>query len=374
MAARSTSSTEWNADQCRELLLHAVWPMFLWDPDSGVILESNLAASTRYGYSREEFAELRVKDIVSAQARPAFEQLLHPALEPPSLDLTTEHVLASGDLLPVVVTSFPVTWKGRPARFSIVRDRRPAVDLMQQTARINDLENMARISAAIAHNFNNLLTVIQASAESLQEHVSEPMAQQAEMIATTATAANRLAQQLLRFGHRQPGRVFPADMAELTRDEFAILVAACGPEVELRVETEDATWVNVDAEQYREALLNLVVNACEAMDGRGACTIGVAHRELKENRPDLDLSAGSYVLVSVKDGGRGMDAQTLGRALEPYFSTKQTGHGLGLASVYGIMRLHRGAVEILSEEGVGSEVRLYFPAATPAIDTASIPG
>ena len=358
----------WPEHECRALLLGAPWPIFIWNPETGVILEANEAAVRRYGYTLEDFSRLRVNDVVSPRAQAALRQLTYFGQDAPSLDLISEHVAASGEAFPVEVTSLSVLWMGQAARFSLIRDYRPRVDLMRESSHLANLENMARISGAIAHNFNNLLTIIQMAADQLRETASAHIVQQAELISNTVASATLLAQQLLHFGHRQPGHMASADIAAFVKEEREILAAALGHDIHLKLELSPHCWAMADLEQCREVLLNLVVNAREAMESGGICSILVRSEYLPQDRPSLDLRRGDYIVLAVEDTGCGMNEETLRRAFEPYFSTKPQGHGLGLASVYGIMRLHRGSVEILSNEGRGTTVRLYFPVAQPPVE------
>lgn len=352
----------WPEKECRALLVEAPWPIFVWNPETGAILEANAAAARRYGYRPEDFATLRANDIVSAKVRPTLAQLTGSGQATHAWNLLSEHVTSSGEVFPVEVISFAVLWKGQRARFSLVRDQRPDLDLVRDSSYLASLENMARISGAIAHNFNNLLTIIQLAASHLCDMAPPEAAQQAELIANTVAEASLLAQQLLHFGHRRPGRMEPCDLAALVHAEQDILEAALSPDMALQLHLTPGCWAMADRNQFREVLLNLVVNAMEAMSRGGTCTLRTEMQMLPEGRPGLDLAEGSYVVLSVEDTGSGMSEETRQHALEPYFSTKPQGHGLGLSSVYGIMRLHGGGVEIMTKQGHGTQVLLYFPA------------
>jgi len=349
------------------LLVEAPWPVFVWNPETGAILEANLAAARRYGYLLEDFAKLYASDIVSARVRPTLAQLTGSGQAAPSENLLSEHVTSSGEVFPVEVISFAVRWKGQRARFSLIRDQRPDLDLVRDSSYLTSLENMAKVSGAIAHNFNNLLTIIQLAAAHLCETVPAEAAQQAELIANTVAEASLLAQQLLHFGHRRPGRMEACDLAALVHAEQDILEAALGRGMALHLDLTPDCWALADRNQFREVVLNLVVNAVEAMTHGGTCTLRTAIQRLPQGCPRLDLAEGSYVVLSVEDTGSGMSEETRQHALEPYFSTKPQGHGLGLSSVYGIMRLHGGGVEIMTEQGKGTNVLLYFPAAPASL-------
>jgi signal transduction histidine kinase len=347
------------------MLIHAPWPVFIWNPETGVILEANPAAARRYGYRLEDFSALRASDIVSARVRSTLTQLTALGQAALAENILSEHVTSSGEAFPVEVISFALPWKGQPARFSLIRDRRPGLDLVRDSSYLASLENMARISGAIAHNFNNLLTITQLAATHLRETVPPEAAQQADLIASTVAEASLLAQQLLQFGHRRPSRMEPCDLAAMVHAEQDILEAAMGKGTKLRLELTQGCWAVVDRNQCREILLNLVVNAVEAMTSGGICTLRTAVRHLPPEQAGLDLEHGNYVVLSVEDTGCGMSTETMRHALEPHFSTKPSGHGLGLSSVHGIMRLHGGGLEIVSEQHHGTQVLLYFPAIEP---------
>lgn len=357
----SSLASSWPEKECRALLMSAPWPIFIWKPETGAILEANHAAARRYGYRIEDFARLGVSDIVSARARPALAQLTQYGQHSPPAELLSEHVNSAGETFPVEVISFSLWWQGQAARFSLIRDRRPHVDLTGDRSYFVNLENMARVSSAIAHNFNQLLTMIQMAAEQLQEAVPVHAVQQAEFICNTARSASSLVQQLLHFGHRHPGRMVATDLSAWTYDVQDILRAALGDEIVLELHLTHGCQAMVNVDQIREALLNLAVNAREAMGSGGTCILTVAREHLMYPKLGLDLEPGDYVVISLRDTGCGMSGETLAHALEPYYSTKPRGHGLGLSSVYGIMRLHRGNIEILSSEGQGTTVALYFP-------------
>ena len=361
----SSLASSWPEKECRALLVHAPWPVFIWNPETGAILEANAAAARRYGYRPEDFARLRANDVVSARVRPTLAQLAALGQAAPAENLFSEHVTSSGEVFPVEVITFALQWKGQPARFSLIRDQRPGLDLVRDGGHLASLENMARISGAIAHNFNNLLTITQLAATHLRETVPPEAAQQAELILSTVAEASLLAQQLLQFGHRRPGCMEASDLAGLVHAEQDILEAALGAEMKLHLDLTPGCWAKADSNQCREVLLNLVVNAMEAMPRGGICTIRTAAQHLSRERPGLDLVPGRYVVLSVEDTGCGMSEETLRHALEPHFSTKPRGHGLGLSSVYGIMRLHGGGLEIVTESGKGTQVLLYFPAIAP---------
>ena len=352
----------WPEKDCRALLVEAPWPIFVWNPETGAILEANAAAARRYGYRLEDFATLRANDIVSARVRPTLAQLTGSGQAAHAGNLLSEHVTSSGEIFPVEVISFALAWKDQRARFSLIRDQRPNLDLVRDSSYLTSLENMARVSGAIAHNFNNLLTIIQLAASHLCEMAPPEAAQQAELIANTVAEASLLAQQLLHFGHRRPGRMEACDLAELVHAEQDILQAALGGDMMLRLDLTPDCWAMADRNQFRDVLLNLVINAMEAMTHGGTCTLRTAIKRLPQGCPRLDLAEGSYVVLSVEDTGAGMSEEARQHAMEPYFSTKPQGHGLGLSSVYGIMRLHSGGVEILTEQGKGTQVLLYFPA------------
>jgi PAS domain S-box-containing protein len=227
------------------------------------------------------------------------------------------------------------------------------------------LEAIGKLTGGIAHDFNNLLNVIMNGLELLR--MSRDPAMHSKSIDTMSRAAQRgasLTQQLLAFARQQPLRQDPHDVARVIRSFESVLRRALPDDMRLHLQLEsDLPQAMLDPTQFESALLNLVVNARDAMDGRGEVLMDLSAVTLAEAQVE-QLPAGRYVRVMVKDRGVGMAPEVIKRAVEPFFTTKEIGKGtgLGLSQVYGLMQQCQGALTLESQPGEGTSVSMYFPA------------
>ncbi len=230
------------------------------------------------------------------------------------------------------------------------------------------MEAIGQLTGGIAHDFNNLLAAISGNLDlMIGRAANDPV--QCRLINSTQGAAERgarLVEQLLAFARQQSLRPETVKLDQLLR-EFAILITrAVGAAIEVRFDAEAEIWpVRVDTAQFQSAILNLAVNARDAMPGGGRLTIEIRNTVLDENRVAVmhDIAPGRYVVVAVRDTGGGMTPEVASRAFDPFFTTKEVdkGTGLGLSQVYGFARQSGGGATIESELGHGAVVRLYLP-------------
>ena len=279
--------------------------------------------------------------------------------------------VALGDKACVLATATAVGVAIHIAR-GRTRRRMFALQRAERRAAGARLEATARLAGGLAHDFNNLLCVIATNAELLAEPGLAPEVQAAmrDEIADAAARGTAITRQLVAFGRQQlvaPTAVAPAD--ELRRAE-RILRRAVGAAVTLTVDAPATASISVDPGQLGQVLLNLAVNARDAMPAGGHLTITTADvapgPALRGRHPDA--APGPYVAIAVADTGTGMDAATAARVFDPFFTTKAVGRGtgLGLSMVHGIVCQHGGFIELASRLGAGTCVTLYFPALAPA--------
>ncbi len=231
------------------------------------------------------------------------------------------------------------------------------------------LEAVGQLTGGVAHDFNNLLTVILGNAETLSRELagSGRLGSLAEMTRRAAERGAQLTSRLLAFSRRQPLDPRATNLARLINSGDILMKRALGESIELQVSSPDELWpAYVDASQLENAILNLCINARDAMPEGGRLSLKLANVEIADASPDLE--PGSYVLIAVTDTGAGMSPSVRARAFEPFFSTKEPGQGtgLGLSMVFGFAKQSKGHVEIDSEEGVGTTVRIYLPRAMSA--------
>jgi signal transduction histidine kinase/DNA-binding response OmpR family regulator len=230
------------------------------------------------------------------------------------------------------------------------------------------MEAMGQLTGGVAHDFNNLLTVIIGGLDTIKR--SQPgdqarIARAADMALQGAQRAASLTGRLLAFSRRQPLEPKPLELNTLVREMTELLHRTLGEDIELEGVLAPRLWaVEVDQNQLESAILNLAVNARDAMPEGGKLTIETANTALDESyaATDAEVIPGQYVMIAVSDTGAGMPKDVLARVFEPFFTTKETGRGtgLGLSMVYGFVKQSGGHVTIYSEEGQGTTVKLYF--------------
>jgi PAS domain S-box-containing protein len=239
--------------------------------------------------------------------------------------------------------------------------------LEEQLLQAQKMEAVGRLAGGVAHDFNNLLTVISSYAELiLFDDAMKGREEIAEIRGATARAA-KLTRQLLAFSRRQamePRIVNPNDVVRGVEPMVCRLFDS-----NITVETSlspDTPLIRVDPGQLEQVVMNLAINAADAMPEGGRLTIDTSNVRLREDqpKPDADLPAGSYALIRVRDTGHGMDESTVAQIFEPFFTTKEPGRGtgLGLSTVYGIVKQSNGSVSVESIPGAGSVFSVYLPA------------
>jgi PAS domain S-box-containing protein len=251
-----------------------------------------------------------------------------------------------------------------------------------QLAKAQRMEAVGQLSGGIAHDFNNLLTVIIGNAELLEAELqgNDRLHPLAEVTLDAAERSASLTQRLLAFSRRQTLEPKPTDVRQLVEDMEDLIARAAGTQVTIEYRyADDIGLANIDPAQLETAILNLVVNARDAMPGGGRITIAISNVEIDESSAQLnpDAKPGDYLMIAVSDTGTGMPPEVLARVFEPFYTTKEVGKGtgLGLPMIYGFAKQSGGHVKIYSEVGHGTVVRLYFPrigspSLVPALPTA----
>ena len=491
---RSQQVLQESEERYRLLFERHPHPMWVYDLETLAFLAVNNAAIQQYGYSREEFLAMTLKDIRPPEDIPALiEQIKHVSKGYGTYGLW-RHRKKNGTIIDVDITSHTVTFGSRPAelilpqdvtdrkraeeatraseqRFQVFMDNSPAVAFMKdedgkylyvnepfarcfgkpqaewlgkydadvwpddiaKRLRANDmtvlagervveleemvptpdgkphfwlvfkfpfhepsgkrvlagmaidttdrkqLENQLRqaqkmeaigqLAGGVAHDFNNLLTVISGYSELLQHHLSadETLRKHAEQIKSAGDRASALTRQLLAFSRQQVLRTVVLDLNSAVTDLLQMLPRLIGEHIELKTVLDPKpTFVKTDPGQLEQVLLNLAINARDAMPGGGTLTIETANVTLNEAACHRlgTIAPGDYVRLTVRDTGCGMDMVTQTRIFEPFFTTKDVGKGtgLGLATVYGIVTQSHGAISVNSAPGRGASFAIYFPA------------
>jgi PAS domain S-box-containing protein len=256
-------------------------------------------------------------------------------------------------------------------------ERKAAQERLQQSQK---MEGIGQLTGGVAHDFNNLLTVILGNLEALQRHLHdddfdvEGLKRSADNAMRGARRAESLTQRLLAFSRQQPLEPKSIDLGRLVTGMSDLLRRTLGEQISVETVLAGGLWrAMADPNQLEVAIVNLAVNARDAMVNGGKLTIETANVHLDDRyaSAQVEVLPGQYVMLAVTDNGMGMPAEVKAKAFDPFFTTKEVGHGtgLGLSQVYGFVKQSRGHVKIYSEVGEGTTVKIYLPRyAAPAQD------
>ena len=246
-----------------------------------------------------------------------------------------------------------------------VTGRRQAEEALRQAQK---LEALGQMTGGIAHDFNNLLTIIIGSLDLLRRSVGRDgkAIERVDMVMVAAERAARLTKQLLAFARRQPLQPEIVNLGHLMQELLPLIRRAVGESITVECVDAGGLWnTTLDGSQFQSAVLNLAINGRDAMPDGGKLTIEVGNAALDDAYAarHAEVEPGQYVLFAITDTGKGMDADTAARALDPFFTTKPAGEGtgLGLPQVYGFVKQSGGHLKIYSEEGEGTTIKLYLP-------------
>ena len=325
------------------------------------LLEVNRATCERLGYSREELLALPLTQLVA----PPFASLVKDRVEQLKKSGTaifeTAHLKKDGSILPIEQSCSLIDFDSQNAILCVARDISERKRLDEERLRTQKLESLGVLAGGIAHDFNNLLTGILGNLSLAKANLPKtgPVAERLAETEKATLRAKDLTQQLLTFAKGGAPVKTEASLAELIRDAAGFAVrgtkAVCDYDC-----AEDLWLAEVDKGQLGQVLQNLVINAVHAMPEGGA--IRLAARNLTLDSGELPLTPGKYVLITVRDHGLGIPPEHLAKIFDPYFTTKHSGSGLGLAVVYSIIANHAGHITVESEPGKGTLFSIYLPA------------
>jgi len=375
-----------------ELLFHSVWEnsldgMRLTDGE-GRIVAVNSAFCRMVGMDRAALEGKPYTCIYSAEEAP--EQML-AAHRDKFLERRIESamerrlVLHNGVAITLEERASLVELPGRePLLFSVLRDITAQKRLEDQFRHAQKMEAIGQLAGGVAHDFNNILTVIHGHGSLLTSAGDLPdrAARSAEQIVQAAERAAGLTRQLLTFSRRQVLQTRRLDLNEVVGNLTKMLGRILGEDIALQLNySPRPAYVEADAGMIEQVLMNLAVNSRDAMPQGGVLNIRVAHRQvgIEESHSDPEAVIGKFVCLSVTDSGCGIPRENMRRIFEPFFTTKEVGKGtgLGLATVYGIVKQHQGWVKVESEVGKGTTFRVFLPQAAQASaassDTAPAP-
>jgi two-component system, cell cycle sensor histidine kinase and response regulator CckA len=364
-----------NSEERYRLLFEAnPLPMWVYDADTLRFLAVNEAAVRHYGYTRQEFLAMNITDIRPPEDVDALLLDLQARGGPGSpTPGTWRHRKKDGTLIDVEITAGKVMFEGRQAALVLSHDVTERLRLEERLAQAEKMEAIGRLAGGVAHDFNNLLTVISGYTEILLAKPEFPGREQLGEIAHAAEQAAGLTRQLLAFSRRQVLHPRVLDLNDIVAGMEPMVRRIIGDDVRVGVRlTPDLAPVEADQAQIERVILNLAANARDAMPEGGRLTIETANVELDEDYVASrgEGTAGANVLLAVSDTGVGMSEEVQRHLFEPFFTTKSpgAGTGLGLSTVFGVVKQSGGSIFVYSEEGRGTTFKIYLPAAAAQVD------
>ncbi|MGZ8450405.1 MAG: sensor histidine kinase, partial [Candidatus Deferrimicrobiaceae bacterium] len=360
----------------KELFENNPNPMWVYDRDTLRFLAVNDVGVSHYGYSREEFLGMTIENIRSPADIPAVRESVRDVPGTVRKVGTWTHRRKDGGIIDVEITTHDLEFGGRPARLVLATDvterKRAEAErdsLEKQLAHAQRVESIGRLAGGVAHDFNNLLVVILGHAELLLTRpaaVDPAVGDSLREIRKAGERAANLTRQLLAFGRKQVLTIKTIDLNRVIADFEGMLTRLIPESIEVTTHlTRDLGSVKADPFQIEQILLNLCINARDAMPDGGRLIIGTANVSLDEEyaKSHTGVRPGPYIMLEVSDTGSGMDAETTGKIFDPFYTTKEKGKGtgLGLSTVFGIVMQHGGNIWVYSKPGKGTTFKVYLP-------------
>jgi len=339
----------------------------------GRIVLANARTEEMFCYSRSELLGQTVETLLPLGARAGHVNhrdgyFASPRVRPMGTGMELAGRRKDGVEFPVEVSLSHIQTDEGPFAIAFISDITQRKHLEEQLLHSQKMEAVGRLAGGVAHDFNNMLTIISGYDRMLLDGLSlqDPLRGYAEEVAKAAERAGALTGQLLAFSRRQVMRPRVIEANELLRGADRMLRRLIGEDIALTLSLGAGVGnIKADPGQLEQIIFNLVINARDAMPDGGKLVIETAVAHLDDNyaRTHLGVQPGDYVLIAVSDTGHGMDAETRRHIFEPFFTTKEQGKGtgLGLATVYGTVKQSGGDIWVYSEPGRGSTFKIYFP-------------
>jgi hypothetical protein len=348
---------------------------------SGRIVLANRRAEEMFGYSRQELVGAKIEILLPEAKRGRHETyrddyFARPRIRPMGIGVDLSGRRKDGKEFPVEVSLSYIEIPEGFFAIAFVSDISQRKQLEEQLRHAQKMEAVGRLAGGVAHDFNNMLTVIAGYNRMILDEVSPigPVHEYAEEISQAAERAGSLTNQLLAFSRRQIVKPLVINVNAVVDQTKKMLRHLIGEDIALQFSlSPDAGNIRADPGHVEQAIINLAVNARDALPTGGVLTIETSNIELDEiyAGTHVDVVPGDYVMIAVSDTGIGMDAETKRHIFEPFFTTKETGKGtgLGLATVYGIVKQAGGDVWVYSEPNHGTTFKLYFPRVAQSVTT-----
>jgi two-component system cell cycle sensor histidine kinase/response regulator CckA len=353
-------------------------PMWVYDLSTLRFLAVNDAACRHYGYSREEFLAMTMAALRPSEDLADVRSEVAKVDGGPRLKQLRRHLRKDGTLIEVEVDTYSIAFGESPARLVQITDITDRRRLEEQFRQAQKMEAVGRLAGGVAHDFNNVLGVILGYAELIRRGArpGEPLWERVDEILKAAGRASDLTRQLLAFSRKQVLQSRVLDLNVVAGEMERMLQRLIGEDIRLVTSfAPDLGRVMADPGQVSQIIVNLAVNARDAMPEGGTLILETANVDLDHSYVNEHAEArlGRHVMLAVSDTGTGMTPEVKARIFEPFFTTKEEGKGtgLGLATVYGIVRQSGGHINVYSEAGRGTTFKIYLPRVEEAAEVAT---
>lgn len=343
------------------------------DPDDGSIIDANEAAENFYGWPGEQLRQMRIQDI-NILPPEKLKEAIEKVKKRQRIHFEFRHRLADGSIKDVAVYSSKITIRGKDMLHAIIHDiseskriEKEQERLREQLAQAQKMESVGQLAGGVAHDYNNMLGVITGYSELVMEKLppEDPLRKDMKEIIEAARRSADITRQLLAFARKQTINPVILNLNEVIENTLKMLRRLIGEDIELTWIPGKVWTTKNDTSQIDQILANLCINARDAIKGVGKISIETNSITLDEEycAGHAGFIPGDYAMIAVSDNGCGIGKDILSRIFEPFFTTKELGQGtgLGLSTVYGIVKQNNGFINVYSEPGKGTTFKVYLP-------------
>lgn len=374
-------------ERTKELSVSEKWHRSLFDNATdaiivldrkGLIVNVNKRTCELHGFHKDALVGIHIGILEVNHDDERLSERLKKILQGEQLFYETEHFRKNGEKILLEVSCNRVDIDGEPYIESFYRDITEKKKIQEQLTHSQKMESIGALAGGIAHNFNNILTAILGNAELLVEYgnLEDISKKRVENIEVSARKAGVMVSKLLSFARKDTHEILPMNLHDVINDSLKLFEGVLDKRIGLKVLLcDETTIIEGDPNQLEQVIMNFMVNARDAMPNGGLITIKtdiVEFTATMKNVPDY-ITPGQYVSMTVTDTGFGIPREIINRIFDPFFTTKEKGKGtgLGLATVYGIIKDHKGYISVQSEEGNGTSFEVYLPLSKKTVQRVS---
>ncbi len=373
----STQLEQLVSERTKELTISETWHRAIFDnatdgimvlDKNGIIINVNQKSCEIHGFDRDALIGVNVELLESKVNKENYQERMSSILNGASLIFETEHYKKDGTKVLLEVSSKAIDIAGKTYIQSFYRDITEKKKIQEQLMHSQKMESVGSLAGGIAHNFNNILTAILGYAELLLEfsNLDDTSKQRVRHIESSARKAGVMVSKLLSFARREAHEVLPLSLNDVINDSVKLFEGVLDKRIGLKVTLRNnIPFIEGDPNQIEQVIMNLMVNARDAMPDGGLITITTDMIEVGSSNMDMPayIIPGRYIVLTASDTGSGIPQEIINKIFDPFFTTKEKGKGtgLGLATVYGIVKDHKGYISVQSEVGKGTSFDIYLP-------------